>query len=339
MKSLTFFFRHPHQIYFSMEKLFHAVADKISGQQNPEFSVKEINLPFTSSLTTIRRNISFVGQSQSLINHITGDVQYAILGCDKKNINVITVHDCVLLYHYSKYNPRFWIIRWLWYRLPVKKADAVTVISENTKRDLLHFTDCDARKIHVIPNFIDPAFTESHKDFAPNNPSILFIGTAPNKNLERTIDALSGLSIQLVIVGYISEKQKTQLKNSNIQYRVLNKLSDQQMRSAYAEADIILFPSTYEGFGLPIIEAQATGRPVITSHLEPMHFVAGEAACFVDPFKVASIREGVEKLIAKASYRDELIRKGFENIKRFQLDNVAKQYSDLYLKLLNARKN
>ena len=313
------------------------MAGDISKLPGGSFSVKEVNVPFTSKLTTIRKNIAFVRRAQSDINHITGDIQYAILGCSKRNINILTVHDCVLLYHYPKFHPRRWIISWLWYRLPLRKADAVTVISENTKNDLLRFTNCPADKIRVIPNFIDPGFIQIKKAFNQDHPNLLFIGTAPNKNLERTIEALHDLSVQLTIVGYLTETQVKYLRNKNISYRLMNKLSDSAMRDVYAEADIMIFPSIHEGFGLPIIEAQATGRPVLTSQLEPMASVSGGAACLVDPYQPESIREGLKKIIANESYRNELVEKGFRNIERFKLEKVTKQYTDLYIELMNRK--
>jgi glycosyltransferase involved in cell wall biosynthesis len=109
------------------------------------------------------------------------------------------------------------------------------------------------------------------------------------------------------------------------------------MRDVYAEADIMLFPSVHEGFGLPIIEAQATGRPVLTSQLEPMISVSGGAACLVDPFNTESIRSGIQKIISDEPYRRELVEKGFKNVERFQLKQVALQYRDLYEELIRKK--
>jgi len=98
----------------------------------------------------------------------------------------------------------------------------------------------------------------------------------------------------------------------------------------YEDADIIALASTYEGFGMPILEGQAVGRPVISSNLFSMPEVAGNAACLVDPFDVNSIRAGIIKIIQNDEYRNRLVRDGFENVKRFDPDHIAFQYLDLY---------
>jgi glycosyltransferase involved in cell wall biosynthesis len=91
----------------------------------------------------------------------------------------------------------------------------------------------------------------------------------------------------------------------------------------------------YEGFGLPVLEGQAIGRPVLTSDLDPMRHVAGKGACLVDPYKVDSIRAGVLRIIENEDYRELLVREGFSNAAMYSLDAVAAQYADLYRELLS----
>ena len=100
-------------------------------------------------------------------------------------------------------------------------------------------------------------------------------------------------------------------------------------------ADILAFVSTYEGFGLPIIEAQAIGRVVITSNLASMPEVAGKGALFVNPFSVEEIREGIVSLIENEHDRATLIKRGLENVKRFDKEKIANQYQEIYDEFLS----
>ena len=98
----------------------------------------------------------------------------------------------------------------------------------------------------------------------------------------------------------------------------------------YRQADIVSFVSLYEGFGLPILEAQASGRALITSGLSPMSDVAGKDACLVDPSDIASIHEGLKKIITDVEYRKRLIRAGLKNSENFSSAEVSKLYADVY---------
>jgi glycosyltransferase involved in cell wall biosynthesis len=337
MYRVIFFYRSPNPIYFSIEKLFKGVYLKISRDPAAGFMVKEYFLPLPSKLKNILANISFARRRQADINHITGDIHYIILGCSNKALNVLTIHDCVMLHHYSKWDPRYWALKWIWYDLPVRKADAVTVISEQTRKELIHFTGCDSRKISVIPDYVDPAFMAFPREFQGNRPLILFIGTTPNKNLERLIAALEGLGAELDIVGFLTDSQKELLENRHIWYRQSSGLTQAELLQKYIQCEVVAFPSTYEGFGLPILEGQAVGRPVLTSRLSPMQEVAGGGACLVDPYDILSIREGLLNIINNREFREKAIAAGFENVKRFQLDKIADQYSSLYRDLLRQK--
>jgi glycosyltransferase involved in cell wall biosynthesis len=338
MHELTYIYRKKNPVFFSIERIFHAIAQKIHDDYGSEFDLRSVELPFPTGLRTILPNIRFTRKHQRSINHITGDVYYALLGCRRKNINIMTVHDCVALYKYPRTDPRYWFIKWLWYELPARRADMVTVISANSRRELLKFTRCDEDKIRVIPNFLDPAFQPSPAAFNTARPRILFIGSTPNKNLERLVEAIAGMPVQLTIIGNLTTTQEELLARHHIDFRRRSGLTQEQLIEEYAGSDLLAFPSTYEGFGLPIIEAQAVGRPVLTSALSPMQETAGKGACLVDPYDVGSIREGISRILSDEPYRQQLLREGAGNAAGYRLDQVTAQYISLYRETIQRKK-
>jgi glycosyltransferase involved in cell wall biosynthesis len=214
----------------------------------------------------------------------------------------------------------------------------VTVISESTRQELLQHVRCDASKIRVVPCCVGDEFMHAPKVFNADEPEILHLGTAANKNLERLVAALAGLPCRLHIVGRLTTAQETLLEQSGLQYVNTPLATDAELVAAFQRCDLVAFVSTYEGFGLPIIEANATGRAVVTSNLLSMPEVAGKAACLVDPLDVKSIRQGILKVWHESDYRDNLIAAGLENVKRFTPAAVAAQYAAIYRELAG-RKN
>lgn len=153
------------------------------------------------------------------------------------------------------------------------------------------------------------------------------------KNLERTIEALNGINCHLRIIGELKEQTKNLLKKHQIEYSNDMNLTHEEIVSEYRKADIINFPSLFEGFGMPIIEGQATGRIVITSNLSPMKEVAGNGAILVDPYSVNEIRNAYLSVIQNKSIRENLLYEGIKNIENYTVEKVAQQYTDLYKKL------
>jgi glycosyltransferase involved in cell wall biosynthesis len=211
------------------------------------------------------------------------------------------------------------------------------VVSEKTKQDVLANSSFDARRVEVIPNFVFDYFRKSENYTQRKRPVILQVGITYNKNIERVADALRGIDCELVIIGRPTELQLKILKDNCINYKCLVGLSNDEVYRQYVNCNMVMFASTLEGFGLPIIEANTVGRPVITSNMEPMISVAGDSVCMVDPYNVESIRNAVLKIMNDENYRDNLIEKGLENAKRFSVENVSGLYYGLYKRVLNEK--
>jgi glycosyltransferase involved in cell wall biosynthesis len=264
---------------------------------------------------------------RSDINHITGDVHFLALGLPGRR-TLLTIHDIGFLRDYRGWKRA--LLKWFWLDWPVRHCRLVVAVSDATRRDILANTRCRPEKILVIPTLIAAHFRPIPKHFNAEKPCILHIGLAPNKNFERHLQALQGIPCRLHIIGKLEERHLALLRHFQIEYTNAFNLSDEEMLAAYAASDLLLFASTLEGFGMPILEAQAVGRPVITSNCSSMPEVAGPGACLVDPFDVASIRAGILRVIQNADYRAELLRLGQENAKRFSAEEVARRYAGVY---------
>jgi glycosyltransferase involved in cell wall biosynthesis len=331
---IVFFHRAPSKIHFSIESLFEFIRTSLD---NSNFKPYIWTSLWPSQGIVSRLKMIFdARKNQGDINHITGDIHFIALGLKKKK-TILTIHDLGILNNTKNFFYR-WILKTFWITLPARRVTKITVVSEATKKDLLKIVNIPSSKIRVIGNFINKSFAPSKKKFNNISPGILHIGSAYNKNLDRLIESLNGLNCKLTIIGYPSKHQKKRLIELNINHEILANLSKTELIQQYQKTDILSFISLLEGFGLPILEAQATGRPVITSNISSMPEVAGDAACYVNPYDVKSIRQGIQKVINDFQYRESLIKKGFENVKRFSLENVVKQYEKLYQEVYESSK-
>jgi glycosyltransferase involved in cell wall biosynthesis len=326
MKIIHFQRRPPPGIY-SVERLFEDIRSALPADIAVEVRVNRYpSKGFWGRCYDLLR----AARCQGDINHVTGDVHYLTYLLDRKR-TVLTIHDCVTLERLRGFKRGvFWFF---WYWLPEKRCEAITVISESTKQELLKHLHCDPDKITVIHNNVSDEFAAQEKKFNHHCPRILQVGTTQNKNLPRVAEALHGLPCRLVIIGPLSQEQVNALERYGIDYENHVGLSREALLAQYRQADLVMFASLYEGFGLPIVEANAVGRPVITSRLYSMPEVGGDAACYVDPYEVTTIRTAVEKIIHDADYRQQLIENGYRNVERFRLSAVAAQYAALYRRL------
>lgn len=308
--------------YNSIEELFLAISARVKST----YATQWIPLRYTgASPIRILKNIWSVKTDPANIYHITGDVHYMALAYRKRAI--LTVHDVDSAFTGSFIKRMY--VRLFWFWLPALFVKKITVISEFTKKELIAVIPAFKDKITVIPNPVHPKLKAVAKDFN-QVPTILLMGTKPNKNLQRSLRAIKDIPCKVVVVGPLSEVQQELIDSLDISYTHKYSLSFKQVIDCYTQADIVCFPSLYEGFGMPIIEAQTVGRVVVTSNMGATKEVAGLGAHLVDPFSVEDIRAGILKIISDAPYRASLIAKGFKNASKYSLDTTANSYLKLY---------
>jgi glycosyltransferase involved in cell wall biosynthesis len=321
-------FRSKKLSYHSIENVFDTIKDELSARGEVEsVYVNECGFSF-SNLLTLRKYVKKM--MPDTIFHVTGDIHYTVFALPRKR-SVLTVHDCGFVNKHR--GLKGWILKKLYLDWPVTYVQTVTVISEKTKQEVIALTGCNPAKIKVINNPVSPYIRCTDKQFNCENPVLLFIGSLPNKNLNRVIEALKGLKCTLNIIGNADEQQIMRMEAYNIKFKIEKNLSNDEMAARYEQADIVLFPSLYEGFGLPVIEGFKAGRPVITSEISPLKELSDGASWLVDPFSVESIRNAVERIISDKESRARKIQAGLEIVQQYSPEKVATQYHQAYSNL------
>jgi len=322
-------FRKDDKDFFSLENVFSTIYPYL----NNRLEIEKYNVPERAAgLGSIFRNLLQLRKQKARVFHITGDIHYSVFAFPRSK-TILTIHDCVFLQNTS--GIKRWLFKKLWLQWPVKYSHLITTISEASRKDILDHTSCDGKKIVVIPDPLNNHFAFIKKIFNKKKPVLLQVGTWPNKNLERVVAAVKGLHCTLSIIGKLSDAQKRLLQEYGIEYSNKFQIPEEELIREYAESDMVIFASTFEGFGLPVIEAQAIGRPLITSNIPPMKEVAGEGACFINPFDIHSIREAVIRVIEDDEFREQIVQKGMENIRKYDPKIIADQYLALYRRVMS----
>jgi glycosyltransferase involved in cell wall biosynthesis len=273
---------------------------------------------------------------------------------DKTNIRtVVTIHDLIYL-RYTHYYQR--IDRSIYnrkFRYACRVANQIHAISEQTKQDLMTFFFVPEGKIKVIYQSVNPVFFERVGDIVKQQlrkkyqlppKFILSVGTVePRKNLLGLLEGMviSKTYIPLVVVGKQTEYQHKVQKFieadlNRLEVFFLPRIQDAELAMLYQMAEVMVYPSFFEGFGLPVAEAQASGCPVITSFTSSLTEAGGDAAKYINPEKPEEIGRALEMLLVDKNIRDSMIAKGLANAQRFHPENFALQIRELYNNLLNA---
>ena len=267
------------------------------------------------------------------INHVVGDFNYSTYFM-KKNKTILTIHDLYRINAKGTGWIRRNLFRVFWLQIPIWRSQFITTGSHWVKYDILKNSFCNENKIRVIYDCVSDKFYQNNKVFNKKKPILLQVGTRKNKNIIRLAEAIHGIHCRLEIIGQPDDETIKYLEFYGIDYGYKSGLTLSEVINKYNECDVVVFISTHEGFGLPIVEANMVGRVVVTSNVTSMPEVAGNSACLIDPFDIKSIRNGIIRVIEDDLYRENLIHLGKINSKRFHAKKIAYDYIDLYNEVL-----
>lgn len=306
----------------SIEELARTLAQGIEGLEVCTFP------EYSTSAKAMWRNIRFARAHAGDINHLFSPVESYVAPFLRGRV-IVTWHDVATAQQQSAKWKRFLRldVTMIW---PMRWVDHVVAISRFTLHDLERLAPWARSKMVVVYNSYNTAYSYTAKDFNRACPRILHVGTRPRKNLERVIQALEGIPCQLYIVGELTQRQCKLLEQASVLYIQEQDITLDRMVELYKMCDIVSFPSLYEGFGMPIIEAGVVGRPVITSPRASIPEVVETAAHYVDPESVDSLRQGFLKLICDDPYRDKLVTRGRVNAERFAPHKMIEAYKTIY---------
>ncbi|RJQ27338.1 glycosyltransferase family 1 protein [Candidatus Parcubacteria bacterium] len=237
---------------------------------------------------------------------------------------VTTYHDVVPLKFPEWSTPKVVGVHRRRMKLVENEVDMIIAVSEATKKDLLEVSNIPEEKIKVIYEAAGEQFKPQPEDKVelfrkkfnlPQEFVLAIGGVGTRRNLDRVKESVGNYN--LVITG-----------------QTLPWVSDEQLPLLYAAAKVLLYPSFYEGFGLPILEAMATGTPVITSNVSSMPEVAEAAALFVDPYSQKEIKDKLRLVMEDKVYREKLIKDGFEQAKKFSWEKCANETIEIYRELI-----
>jgi glycosyltransferase involved in cell wall biosynthesis len=271
--------------------------------------------------------------------------------------SVVTIHDCIHL-RFPQYLPNrlgyVYARSSMW--LATHRSNRVLTVSEASKRDILEYFSIPESKIDVIYNGIDERFWSPpdqedidriRERYQLDGRFVLYAGNIkPHKNLERLIDAFYMLrnsqgfdDVKLLIIGdevskYATLRRAVHRHKLHKHVRFFGFVSNQTLAVLYRLAAVFVFPSLYEGFGLPPLEAMASGTPVITSNVSSLPEVVGDAAFLIDPYQAEAIASAMERVLNDAGLRDDLRARGLRRAREFSWDTTARRVRAIYDEVL-----
>jgi glycosyltransferase involved in cell wall biosynthesis len=289
----------------------------------------------------------------ALVHDPTGAMPLLLTGVRR----IATVHDVIPFAYPGSSTALDWLIYHFWLPLAIRRLDAVITDSQQSKADILGDLPVKPEKLVVIPAAANPHYRPLRQEEVASiiernkihAPYILFVGSIePRKNLLRLLQAYARLrewsmKWRLVIVGARNYWKSSPVVQAVQAMRLQESVTftgyvpDADLPALYNGANLFCFPSLYEGFGLPVLEAMACGTPVVTSNTSSLPEVAGDAAILVDPYNVDEIAEAMQRVLSDPDLAADLRGKGLERAKQFSWDRTARETIAVYEKILGGK--
>jgi glycosyltransferase involved in cell wall biosynthesis len=265
---------------------------------------------------------------------------------------IVTIHDCIHL-RFPEYLPNRFAptVARTMMRGAARRSKRILTVSQASKQDILHYLHVPTEKVEVIYNGLDErlatapdreAVVNVRDRFQLDAPFILYTGNIkPHKNIDRLIEAYSILrrrgfqTTKLLIIGddvskYPNLRRLVHRFQLHQYVRFLGFVPDATLAALYRLASVFVFPSLYEGFGLPPLEAMAAGTPVVTSNISSLPEVVGDAALLVDPMDAGAIADAMARILNDTDLRTALIARGRERVKAFSWQRSVRRIRDVY---------
>jgi len=255
---------------------------------------------------------------------------------------LMTIYDLIPMRLADEYRLRHRVYYPLVVRRAARRAERILTISECSKRDIVELLDVDPVKVCVIPCGIDPVFLDPASRPAPaEKPYLLALGNEkPHKDMAPTVEVFERVGasrdLDLILVGRLSDRVRKRLQTSPFanRIRVERDVSDERLAALYAGAEVFLFPSRYEGFGLPPLEAMACGAPAVVYDAAAVVEACGKTAMRVPVGDVDALTQAVERLLDNAALREEVVAAGRERARAYTWPEAARHTLALYREVL-----
>jgi len=308
--------------------------------------IVDVGLSYSRSLWMWEHLFFLTHQRSKEVDVVHFPIGAGVMGYRGKFI--LTIHDLKHYLNKDLVKLRRYVLWRMSYKANVNRAAKIITVSEHVKRDILREFPVRPENIRVIPNGVDRRFKPCaasqvfRAKYQLPKGYVLFVGqTTSNKNIRRAIDAVNlvrdryNLDPQFIIAGSPGEDDKRLKKYVNSSQlrdtvRFIGYVDDNDLPQLYANAEVFLFPSITEGFGIPPLEAMRCGIPVVAAHASCIPEVLGDAAIWVNPFSVESIAEGVGTALLDKNARSRAISKGLSRVEQFSWEKMASETVNVY---------